>query len=96
MAGYVVTQIRNIKDQEIYKEYVSKVTPIVKKYGGEFLVRGGEFTTVEGRWDYSRNVVIKFPSYEKALEWYNSPELKPVKQMRLSNSESNGIIIKGE
>ena len=27
MAGYVVTQIRNIKDQEIYKEYVSKVTP---------------------------------------------------------------------
>ena len=89
MAGYVVTQIRNIKDQEIYKEYVSKVTPIVKKYGGEF-------TTVEGKWDYSRNVVIKFPSYEKALEWYNSPELKPVKQMRLSNSESNGIIIKGE
>jgi len=39
--------------------------------------------------------VIKFPSYEKALEWYNSEEYKPVKQIRLENSKSNQIILKG-
>ena len=48
MSGYVIAQIKDIKDKEIYKKYVSKVTPIVEKFGGKFLVRGGEFQTVEG------------------------------------------------
>ncbi len=38
---------------------------------------------------------IRFPSYEKALEFYNSEEYKPVRQMRLDNSVGNVIIIKG-
>ena len=67
----------------------------VKKFGGEYLVRAGEYTEIEGKWKYSRNVVIKFPSYEKALEWYNSEEYKPVKKIRLDNSVSDAIIIKG-
>ena len=70
-------------------------TKIVEKFGGKFLVRGGEFQTVEGNWEHTRNILIQFPSYEKALQWYNSDELKPVKQMRLDNSTSNSIIIKG-
>ena len=39
--------------------------------------------------------MIKFPSYEKALEWYNSEEYKPVRQIRLDNSVGNFIIVKG-
>ena len=50
---------------------------------------------MEGKWAYPRTVVIKFPSYEKTLEWYNSEEYKPVKQIRLENSKSNQIILKG-
>jgi len=38
---------------------------------------------------------LKFPTYEKALEWYNSEEYKPIKQIRLDNSEGTNIIIKG-
>ena len=37
MSGYVIAQIKDIKDKEIYKDYVSKVTPIVEKFGGKFL-----------------------------------------------------------
>ena len=73
----------------------SKVTDIVKKFGGEYLVRGGEYQCFEGEWKYPRTVVIKFPSYEKALEWYNSEEYKPVRQIRLDNSVGNFIIVKG-
>ena len=32
---------------------------------------------------------------EKALEWYDSEDYKPVKPIRLANSVANGIIIKG-
>ena len=94
MSGYLIGTI-DIKNPEAYKEYLAKVTDIVEKFGGEYLVRAGEYTVMEGKWDYSRNVVIKFPSYEKALEWYNSEEYKPVRQIRLDSSVGNQIIIKG-
>ncbi len=93
-AGYVIAQLK-VTNPENYKEYVNKVTEVVQKFGGEFLVRNGEYQCVEGETKFPRIVVIKFPSYEKALEWYNSDEYKPVKQIRLNNSEGSNIIIKG-
>ena len=94
MSGFAIFNI-DIKRPKEYKEYVEKVKPIAERYGGEYIVRGGESTIVEGSWAYPRTVVIKFPSYEKALEWYNSEEYKPIKKIRLDNSVANGIIIKG-
>ena len=93
MSGFAIFNIK--KKSEQYKEYIEKVKPIVEMYGGEYVVKAGETTLVEGTWTYPRTVVIKFPSYEKALEWYNSEEYKPIKQIRLENSIGNGIIIKG-
>ena len=94
MSGFVIANI-DIKNPEGYKEYVGKVVPTVKKFGGEYLVRAGEYKVVEGEWKNSRTVVIKFPDYDKALEWYNSEEYKPVRQIRLDNSVGNFIIVKG-
>ena len=94
MSGYVIANI-NVKNSDAYKEYVGKVKPTVEKFGGEYLVRNGEFKVIDGEWKHPRTVVIKFPTYEKALEWYNSEEYKPVKSIRLANSVANGIIIKG-
>ena len=94
MSGYAIFNI-NVKNPENYKEYVEKVKPTAEKYDGEYIVRGGDNTVVEGSWQHPRTVVIKFPTYEKALEWYNSEVYKPIKQIRLDNAESNGMIIKG-
>ena len=93
-SGYVIAQLK-VTNPENYKENVSKVTELVKKYGAEYIVRNGEYQVVEGEANFPRIVVIKFPSYEKALEWYNSEEYKPIKQIRLDNSEGTNIIIKG-
>ena len=93
-AGYVIAQLK-ITNSENYKEYVEKVTPLVKKFGGEFLVRAGEFQIFDGETKFPRIIILKFPTYEKALEWYNSGEYKPIKQIRLDNSEGTNIIIKG-
>ena len=93
-AGYVVAQLK-VTNSEKYKEYVEKVSDVVKKYGGEYLARGGEHQVVEGEDNFPRIVIIKFPSYEKALEWYHSDEYKPVKDIRLANSEGTNIIVKG-
>ena len=36
-AGYVIAQLK-ITNPENYKEYIEKVNPIIKKFGGEYLV----------------------------------------------------------
>ena len=79
-AGYVIAQLR-VTNQENYKQYIEKVNPIVNKFDGET--------------KFPRIIVLKFPSYERALEWYNSEEYKPIKQIRLDNAEGTNIIIKG-
>ena len=93
-AGYVIAQLK-VTNPENYKEYVEKVPKVIKKFGGEYLARGGEHQVFEGEDILPRIVIIKFPSYEKALEWYNSEDYKPIKQIRLDNSEGTNIIIKG-
>ena len=93
-AGYVIAQLK-VTNPENYKEYVEKVTPLVKKFGGEFLVRAGEFQIFDGETKFPRIIILKFSSYEKALEWYNSDIYKPLKELRQKGSEGNIIIIKG-
>ena len=39
-SGYVIAQIK-VTNQEKYKEYVEKVTSIVEKFDGEYLIRNG-------------------------------------------------------
>jgi uncharacterized protein (DUF1330 family) len=93
-AGYVIAQLK-VTNPENYKKYVSQVSEVVKKFGGQYLVRNGKYQVVEGENNFPRIVIIKFPTYEKALEWYNSDEYKPVKDIRLANSEGSNIIVKG-
>ena len=94
MAGYVVAQI-NMTNKHGFKTYAEQVPETIKKFSGRYIVRAGEYTCMEGKWDYTRNVIIEFPTYEKALEWYNSDLYKPVKELRQKNSDGNIIIIKG-
>ena len=94
MSAYFIIQI-NITNPESYKDYISQVTPIVKKFGGEYIVRGGNSENVEGSWPYERTVVLKFPSYDMVKKWHDSEEYKPIRKIREDNSEGNAIIIDG-
>ena len=71
--GYWISLYLKIDNKENLKEYSEKVTPIIKRFGGIPLVRGGEHKTYNGD-DFIRTVVWEFPSYEKALECHNSED----------------------
>ena len=94
MAGYFIIQI-NITNPENYKKYIQEVTPIVKKFGGEYIVRGGQSEIAEGIWPYERTVILKFPTYEMVKKWHDSDEYKPIRKIREDNSKCNAIIIEG-
>ncbi len=94
MSAYAIVQI-NVTNTEPYKEYIRQATPIIEKYKGKYLVRGGKFQKMIGEWNYDRTVIVKFPSYEIAMKWYNSKEYAPIKKIRENNSDGNLIIIEG-
>ena len=55
-AGYVIAQLK-VTNPENYKEYVEKVTPLVKKYGGEVVSPGNIIVRQRGtRWFPGENV----------------------------------------
>tara|TARA_Y100000590_G_scaffold379390_1_gene447013 strand:- start:1759 stop:2046 length:288 start_codon:yes stop_codon:yes gene_type:complete len=95
MSAYIIAQV-NITNKELYEEYKKNAAPLVTKFGGKFLVRGGKFEKLLGNWDYERTVVIQFSSYEQGLKWYNSEEYKSVKKIRENNSLGNVIIVEGK
>lgn len=92
--GYVIAQI-TVTDPATYPSYVEMVQPIIAKYGGEFLVRGGRSESYEGTPPGDRNVIIRFPSYEKAQEWYHSADYAAAKALRMSASNSVQTIVEG-
>lgn len=93
-AAYIIGNI-DIQDQEIYEKYRAQVPATVAKHGGEYLVRGGRNESLEGAEPLPRFVVLKFPSYDDALTWYNSEEYRPLAQLRQSGSTGNLIVVEG-
>lgn len=91
--GYWVVRM-DVKDPERYKDYVAANAAAFKKYGARFIVRGGAFENPEGT-SRSRNVVIEFPSYQAALDCWNSPEYKAALAIRAPISEGDVVIIGG-
>ena len=94
MNGYVIANI-DVKNTEVYKKYVEGVVSTIKKFGGEYLVRAGEFKVMEGEWKHSRTVVIKFPNYEKALECHNSKEYQAGWDLAKNTTERHMQVIEG-
>ena len=89
----VDVDIHNIDE---YKKYLDKVKPMVEKYGGKYLIKGGEIDAKEtDLWKPTRIVLVQFPNKTSALNWYNSEEYKPLKKIRLNNATSNILFIEG-
>ena len=94
MAAYVIVDIE-VTNPEAYEDYRSQVPPLVAKYGGKYLSRGGEMEMLEGDWTPKRLVVLEFPSFERAKEFYNSEEYGPVKAIRLNSTKSKMVLVDG-
>ena len=91
--GYWIARL-DITDQAKYDAYRTLNGAAFKKYGGRFLVRGGGFEAKEGD-SRTRNVVLEFPSYQAALDCYNSPEYNAAKARREGGTEIDLIVIEG-
>ncbi|MBK8007587.1 MAG: DUF1330 domain-containing protein [Rhizobiales bacterium] len=91
--GYWIARV-DVSDDNVYAKYRDANAIAFKKYGARFIIRGGKFENPEGS-SRSRNVVIEFPSYQAALDCYNSPEYKHAISIRTPISEGDIVIVEG-
>jgi len=73
MAAYAISDLE-ILDPVLIDKYRSLAQATIAKYGGRYLARGGSVEPVEGGWTPKNIVIVKFPSMERARQWYRSPE----------------------
>jgi len=92
--GYWIAHV-NVNNPEEYQEYASRAPAAIAKYGGVFLARAGKYTELEGALGRSRNVVTEFPSYQAAVDCFNSPEYQEARSFRLNAGEVSITIVEG-
>jgi uncharacterized protein (DUF1330 family) len=94
MKAYVLVEIE-VQEPVRYETYKQMVPASLAAYGGRFIVRGGQAENLEGAWSPKRLVVIEFPSFEKAKEWWASQEYMPAKAVRQATAHTQMVVVEG-
>jgi uncharacterized protein (DUF1330 family) len=94
MSAYLITNI-DVKDEAAFAEYRAKVPALVRKHGGEYLVRGGSFIVLEGDWEPDRLVVLKFPDLASVRALFDDPDYQPLKSLRQQVTKGEMVAVEG-
>ncbi|HTO06798.1 MAG TPA: DUF1330 domain-containing protein [Myxococcota bacterium] len=94
MAAYLIADAE-IVDSATFDEYKRRVEPVIAKFGGRYLVRGGPHTVFEGDFKPHRLVMIEFPNMQAVTAFYHSPEYAPVLALRLPAAKMRLLAVDG-
>ena len=94
MAVYSISSI-DVKDSDAYAEYMKLVPVVIKKYGGKYLVRGGEIISDNTTWNPKRIVILEFPTIADMNSFRDSEDYKPVAAIRIKASERESFVVEG-
>jgi uncharacterized protein (DUF1330 family) len=94
-AAYLIVESQ-ITDAETFKRYMAAAPEIVKAFGGEYLVRGGQMAVLEGDWQPPRLTVLRYPSFEQAKAMYDSPAYVQARALRAgATAMFNMVLVEG-
>jgi uncharacterized protein (DUF1330 family) len=93
--AYAIGRLQ-IRDRSWVSEYGPKVSELVTKHGGRYIVRGGVMERLEGSGPLpSSIVVIEFPSMDAARAWYRDPAYAPMITLRQTGSDLDFVLVEG-
>ena len=93
-AAYLISESQ-VTDQALMDDYGQKAGPSVAAYDGELIAATENVAHMDGMSKPPRIVIIRFPSMERAKEWYNSPEYQAVLPMRFRACNSSVYFVEG-
>lgn len=92
--GYLVATL-DLHNPDAYGPYRDQVPALIERHGGRYLVRGGAVEALEGQADFSRVVVVEFPSVEAVKAFYNDPDYQHILPLRTDNASGTLIVAEG-
>jgi uncharacterized protein (DUF1330 family) len=91
--AYLLGQI-TVKDVPQYlDQYARPLLAQLTQIGAELLVTSPHAETLEGEWSGNWTVLIRFPSWETAVEWYESADYAPLKAARVQDLTEGGNLV---
>jgi len=94
MTHFFVAQIK-INDPVEYDKYLERFDEIFSKYKGEYLAIDESPILLEGNWDYTKSVLIKFNSKTDFEDWYYSKDYQTILKHRLNAAKCDTILLEG-
>ena len=92
MSAYIVVDMQ-ISNMEQYKQYMADAPAAVAAFGGEYLVRGGRFETLEGSWQPARLAMLRFPSFDQAKAFYDSEQYRQARAKRAGATDFFNLVL---
>ncbi len=94
MSHYFIAKIK-IHNEAAYRNYLDLAGEVFKKYNGEYLSVDNRPRTIEGHWECTRTVLIKFESKSDFEDWYFSEDYQKILTYRLEAAECDSVLIEG-
>ncbi len=94
MSAYIIVIVNKVTDPAEITEYRRMGAPSMKGRDVKFLVRPGPITTLEGP-PAEGVVLLEFPTFEEAKDWYESPVYQEALQHRFKGAECQAFLVKG-
>ncbi|MGV9294128.1 MULTISPECIES: DUF1330 domain-containing protein [Amycolatopsis] len=95
MTAYAIAHLRQpgTVDAEVY-EYMELIQATLDPFEGRFLVHGGQTRVLEGAWP-GATVVLEFPDFAAAEEWYASADYRKILHLRTDHLVGDVILVEG-
>ena len=94
MSGYIIAHVQ-VTDPVQYEEYKKWSTAAMQAYNAEVCVRGGQVAVLEGDWSPERIVILKFPSFDAAKAFYDTPEYLKAREARAGAAIMRMVVVEG-
>lgn len=94
MPAYMIIAAKMHDREKFVAGYAQAVPPIVKKFGGEYVITGPGAELLEGSLEgYGSVAVSKWPDKETAKAFWNSPEYQEAAKLRKDVAEVQVLLV---
>lgn len=97
MAVYAIVLMNyvDLKDRELYEDYVDKADPIIYSFGGRYLAQTDEIYCFAGELVPDRAGIIKFPNMKAFNDCFGSEEYQRISGVRMNISHTRVLVVEG-
>ncbi len=92
--GYLLFEL-DIFDRATFDAYAANARPILAAFGASLMINSSQIEPLEGEWTPVSLVMVKFPSIERARDFYNCDEYQKIIGQRMRSARSRGVLLAG-